>query len=203
MTAKRKYGRSVPSRANTEVRPGIRRKSALEPRAGRANAAKNITIVSGQLRTSVTYVRADPRSGGTGEMRRIATIVPRISAPDRGEDAHLEGDPEAAAEDVEVLDEHACSTPGPPSGRAIVPSSGSTVGVFGSFSSNLPAVSFQALAYRPSSKIFSSTSLRKSRNSLSPFFRPMPYGSSVNGVPTSLNSSGSGRRSRSGSRCRW
>ena len=52
--AKRKYGRSMPSRGKTESRPGIRRKSAFEPSAGRPNAAKKKTTVSGMLRKTVT-----------------------------------------------------------------------------------------------------------------------------------------------------
>src|SRR6266508_4648503 len=62
-------------------RPGTSRISALEPRAGRPNAAKKKITVSGALRKSVTYAVPIQRSGGTGEIRRTATRVPRMRAP--------------------------------------------------------------------------------------------------------------------------
>src|SRR6266508_5860763 len=51
----------------------------------------------------------------------------------------------------------------------------------------LPAVSLHACSQRPSCSILASTSLTNPRNAVSPFFTPIPYGSLVNGLPTSSN----------------
>src|SRR5436190_16225245 len=51
----------------------------------------------------------------------------------------------------------------------------------------LPRVLSQALAYRPSEDAFLRISLILSQLALSSFFKPIPYGSVLNGLPTTLN----------------
>ena len=54
----------------------------------------------------------------------------------------------------------------------------------------LPSVPSYAFCQAPSPNAPSSVSLRNVQNALSPFLKPMPYGSSVNGLPTTFSLSG-------------
>lgn len=54
---------------------------ALMPISGSPNAQKNSTIVSGQLRNTVTQAVPTARNGGIGETRNPAITVPSTSEP--------------------------------------------------------------------------------------------------------------------------
>ena len=75
------------------------------PTSGSANAKRNSTTTSGELRKTVTHAGPIQRSGGTGDTRNAASTVPRIRAPTRGEQADAQGAEEPGEEPRELRDQ--------------------------------------------------------------------------------------------------
>ena len=167
--------------------------------SGSTNAMKKNTSVSGVLRS---HLGVD-RRGRCAARRPARSASPRRAMPSGSAEEHRERRAAAAscrspAVERQVLDDASMgsflvarcgSGPASIAGPAPSISSGRRSAARES-SAPRPRSPRTAAAHVPSSNASSSTSLIHMRKSVSSFFRPMPYGSSVNGSPTTLNSPG-------------
>ena len=125
---------------------------------------------------------------GTGASRMAASTVPRISAPIAEYTVSWIVVQNASKICAAILWLEDLHVPSPGSGACSVAVDGRRCGR-GVIPAG-PRFLSNAAFHAPSGSIFFSASLILVRSSVSSFFRPMPYFSSENGLPTILNAPG-------------
>src|SRR6478609_4041954 len=157
--------------------------------SGNPNTTRNSRHSSGMLRKNSTQTSPTARSGATGLIRMTATRVPITIAPMKLSTAmdRVIHNPAISGDRLDNTISIAAQLLRVSRWRDQEPGTDPTAGGAGaSPSTTVPMVAFHRSAHDPSSSIVFSQAFTNSLADGSSLVTPMPYGSTVNGSPTTL-----------------